>query len=257
MTVPESTSGGVEATTALLQAELPRLEEQQQALEKDLASVTARLTSVRSALTALQALSEVPPVLNGAAPQVPDEVEPQHVASVEAEDATVVSVVTAPEEAPDAADAPAADAVKAEAAPAPASARKTPTKRSTTETSPRARKQRSAKKTSAAPDKAVKADKPAKAAKAVKEVKPARARKATSPAASAPAAPDGGSLTEQVMEVVAAAGGKALRARDVTEALGRELTAGSINTVRGTLDRLVATSRAHRAGRGLYQAPGK
>ncbi|WP_311137080.1 hypothetical protein [Streptomyces sp. I6] len=49
--------------------------------------------------------------------------------------------------------------------------------------------------------------------------------------------------------------GTALRARDVARALGRDDSAGNINTVRSTLDRLVATSRAHRAGRGLYQTP--
>ncbi|MGY3244546.1 Fe2+ or Zn2+ uptake regulation protein [Streptomyces sp. TE4109] len=57
------------------------------------------------------------------------------------------------------------------------------------------------------------------------------------------------------MKVLAEAGNKPVRARDVTKALGRELTPNGINTVRSTLDRLVATSRAHRAGRGLYQAP--
>lgn len=64
----------------------------------------------------------------------------------------------------------------------------------------------------------------------------------------------GGGLTEQVMDVLARRAGTALRARDVAEALGRDGSPGSINTVRSTLDRLVATSRAHRAGRGLYEA---
>lgn len=64
----------------------------------------------------------------------------------------------------------------------------------------------------------------------------------------------GGGLTEQVMGVLARRAGTALRARDVAEALGRDGSPGSINTVRSTLDRLVATSRAHRAGRGLYEA---
>ncbi|MFE3830469.1 hypothetical protein [Streptomyces sp. NPDC059092] len=40
----------------------------------------------------------------------------------------------------------------------------------------------------------------------------------------------------------------------MTIAVGREDTPGNINTVRSTLDRLVGTSRADHAGRGLYRA---
>ncbi|MEV7992501.1 hypothetical protein AB0O67_11385 [Streptomyces sp. NPDC086077] len=65
----------------------------------------------------------------------------------------------------------------------------------------------------------------------------------------------GRGFTEQVIAVLASEPGAVLRARDVAEVLGRDGTAGSINAVRSTLDRLVATSRAHRVGRGLYQAP--
>ncbi|MFD7436109.1 hypothetical protein [Streptomyces sp. NPDC059861] len=65
----------------------------------------------------------------------------------------------------------------------------------------------------------------------------------------------GRGFTEQVIAVLTSKPGAVLRARDVAEALGRDGTAGSINAVRSTLDRLVATSRAHRVGRGLYQAP--
>ncbi|PRH77646.1 hypothetical protein C6N75_19070 [Streptomyces solincola] len=64
-----------------------------------------------------------------------------------------------------------------------------------------------------------------------------------------------GGLTEQVAAILAAHGGEPMRARDVAALLGRDTSNNAINTVRGTLDRLVATSRAHRAGRGLYQAP--
>ncbi|MFJ4466510.1 hypothetical protein ACIP2X_03220 [Streptomyces sp. NPDC089424] len=69
----------------------------------------------------------------------------------------------------------------------------------------------------------------------------------------------GRGFTEQVIAVLSGDPGAALRARDVAEALGRAGSAGSINAVRSTLDRLVATSRAYRAGRGLYQAspPGR
>ncbi|KAB2977529.1 hypothetical protein F8R89_00195 [Streptomyces sp. SS1-1] len=75
---------------------------------------------------------------------------------------------------------------------------------------------------------------------------------AASPAESAPR---GSRFTEQVIAVLARNPSVALRARDVAEALGRDENAGSINAVRSTLDRLVATSRARRAGKGLYQAP--
>ncbi|MFE5239569.1 MULTISPECIES: hypothetical protein [unclassified Streptomyces] len=243
MTVPDSTSGGVAATTALLQAELPRLEEQQQTLEKDLASVTARLSSVRSALTALQALSAAPPLPGGTEPV--QDAEPQPTAPAAAE----AAIVTAPEASPQEEKAPAPAGKQDAPSSARGKARKGTAKRASGAAAPRKRAEQPAKKAQAEPAK------PAKPAKAAKAAKAASAQKAVAPTASAPAVADGGSLTEQVMEVVAASGHKALRARDVTEALGRELTAGSINTVRSTLDRLVATSRAHRAGRGLYQAP--
>ncbi|MCX5416117.1 hypothetical protein [Streptomyces sp. NBC_00059] len=249
MTVPDSTSGGVAATTALLQAELPGLEEQQQALEKDLASVTARLSSVRSALTALQALSAVPPLPGGTEPVQDAEVRPTAPAAAEA------VIAAAPEASPQEEEAPAPAEKQDVPAPARAKARKGTAKRASAEAAPRKRAERPAKKAPAEVAEPAEPAKPAKAAKPTKAAKAVSAQKAVAPTASAPAVADGGSLTEQVMEVVAASGSKALRARDVTEALGRELTAGSINTVRSTLDRLVATSRAHRAGRGLYQAP--
>ncbi|MCM1937501.1 hypothetical protein NC239_04660 [Streptomyces sp. G3] len=63
-----------------------------------------------------------------------------------------------------------------------------------------------------------------------------------------------GRLTEQIMEYFARAGDADVRARDVAVALGRATDSGSINAVRSTLDRLVATSRVRRSGRGLYRA---
>ncbi|WP_432100795.1 hypothetical protein [Streptomyces sp. WAC 04229] len=65
----------------------------------------------------------------------------------------------------------------------------------------------------------------------------------------------GSRFTDEVIDVLARNPRVALRARDVAKALGRDEDSGSINAVRSTLDRLVATSRAQRAGRGLYQAP--
>ncbi|WP_274564659.1 hypothetical protein [Streptomyces spiramyceticus] len=197
-----STPGSVAATTALLQAELPRLEEQQQSLESELAAVTERLESVRSALSALQALSLAPEVQEPA-PQPEPEARPAPSASTEAE------LVTGPK---------ASSGAKRKSAEAPVKQKRRPAKK-------------------AAPAKSVKA-KPAK--KTAPPAMPAQV---------------GESLTEQIAAFLAKSGKSPVRARDVAEALGRDETANSINAVRSTLDRLVATSRAHRAGRGLYQAP--
>jgi chromosome segregation ATPase len=62
-----------------------------------------------------------------------------------------------------------------------------------------------------------------------------------------------GKLTEQVMAYFAEVGDADVRAREVAAALGRDADSGSINAVRSTLDRLVASSRIQRAGRGLYR----
>ena len=62
-----------------------------------------------------------------------------------------------------------------------------------------------------------------------------------------------GKLTEQILAYFAEAGDVEVRARDVAAALGRDTDSGSINAVRSTLDRLVASSRIQRAGRGLYR----
>ncbi|MFD3531354.1 hypothetical protein [Streptomyces sp. NPDC058664] len=71
----------------------------------------------------------------------------------------------------------------------------------------------------------------------------------------APSLSDADGLTDQVIAVLAGKAGTPMRAREVAAVIGRDGSNGAINTVRSTLDRLVATSRAHRAGRGLYQAP--
>lgn len=62
-----------------------------------------------------------------------------------------------------------------------------------------------------------------------------------------------GGLTEQVMAYFTKVGDVDVRARDVAAALDRDADSGSINAVRSTLDRLVASSRLQRAGRGLYR----
>jgi hypothetical protein len=257
MTSETNTLGTIDATTALLQAELPRLEQHQQALEKELATVTERLESVRTALTALRALSSAP------VPSSNTEAQDVKAADVKAEaDADAESVVAPriPQQAKESIDsAVQAEAPQEQAAAAPA--RRTARKASV----PKGRKQAPAKpkaeRGQAKKAVAAKSAEPAKkavAAKGTKSAAPAKPAKAKAPkkaATAAPAVDDSGSLTEMAMKVLSGFGDTPVRARDVTKALGRELTANSINTVRSTLDRLVATSRAHRAGRGLYQAP--
>ncbi|MFF8912126.1 hypothetical protein ACF08M_02105 [Streptomyces sp. NPDC015032] len=281
MTSEINTLGTIDATTALLQAELPRLEQRQQTLEKELATVTERLESVRTALTALRTLS-VSPIPSSNADAQEDKAGEDNAEDVKAEAEGVVAP-RIPQQAQDSVDSAtqaevpqeAAEAAQESATAAPArrrAARKT--------SAPKGRKQAAAKPKSergqvkkataatsakdAEPAKPAKAAAPAKkaaAAKGKKAVAPAKAAKpakATAPKKATPAAPaadDSGSLTEMAVKVLAKFGDTPVRAREVTKALGRELTPNSINTVRSTLDRLVATSRAHRAGRGLYQAP--
>lgn len=206
------TPGSIDATTALLQAELPRLEEQQQTLEKDLAAVTERLESVRAALSALRTLSLVPNVSEPAA--APAEA-PVPAAAQDAVDAAVETAAPAGRKA--------ASGLK----------RKLPaaTTKKQAQTRPPAKKNTASKR--------------------VKAAKPTPAEKARTERDE----PEGG-LTEQVIQILEAAGDSPVRARDVAAKLGRDDSPGSINAVRSTLDRLVATSRAHRAGRGLYQSPG-
>lgn len=232
MTSTSNTTHSVEATTALLQAELPQLEEHQLSLQKELAEVSERLESVRGALSALSVLSATAVPQPRAAEQ--DSGTPA-AADVPAPASPAVPEQAAPESAP---EVSADEAAPAEPAAAPVRAsRKTSAvvkKGKSKESSSRASTRRPAKKATTA-----------KAAKA----------KPTRRAASAAAAQDANGLTDQVIAILSRRADTPLRARDVAQELGRDDSAGSINTVRSTLDRLVATSRAHRAGRGLYQAP--
>ncbi|MDV9171206.1 hypothetical protein R6V09_13855 [Streptomyces sp. W16] len=63
-----------------------------------------------------------------------------------------------------------------------------------------------------------------------------------------------GRLTEQILAYFTKVGDVDVRARDVAAALDRDADSGSINAVRSTLDRLVASYRIQRAGRGLYRS---
>jgi hypothetical protein len=202
MTSASGNPNSVEATTTLLQAELPRLESHQQALEKELAAVTERLESVRSALTALQALSVAPHVLQAAE-------------QAGQEDA-------APRSGKAAARTPERKGAQEKAAEAD------------TEAPASAGRKRDRKR-------------PASTAK-----KSAAGRGDRTPAQEKAEHPSG--LTQQVLDVLSAADGGTVRAREVAKELGRDGSPGDINAVRSTLDRLVATSRADRAGRGLYRS---
>ncbi|MFE4176403.1 hypothetical protein ACFRR7_30855 [Streptomyces sp. NPDC056909] len=234
MTSVTGTPGSIEATTALLLSELPQLEAQQQALQNELAAVTERLGSVRTALTALQALSAAPHVPEPTvSPEAGAESGTEHGAP--AGEKAEESAATAAEETTedgttedaagtagdDTAGASAEGDTEEDAEPTPASAKV-----------PRARASRKAP------------------AEAPKERKRRTAKKAVPAVEEQPT----GGLTEQILTVLANSADAPVRARDVAQALGRDESPGSINAVRSTLDRLVGSSRAHRAGRGLYQA---
>ncbi|MGW7285086.1 hypothetical protein ACWGH4_06245 [Streptomyces sp. NPDC054847] len=233
MPTPANANLTIEAATALLTEELPQLEAHQQSLEKDLAAVTERLESVRSALSALQALSATTVPM----PQV--EAEPDF----ETADAdkpsgrkSVAAVAT-----PDTGGEEPSSAPEAEQPLAPAA-----------ETKPR-RRPASRKKTASKKAPAKTAAKTRRTKNTASSAKASPAQKAKG---EAPSPVEAAGLTDQVAAVLARHAAAPMRAREVAQILGRDESAGAINTVRSTLDRLVATSRAHRAGRGLYQAPG-
>ncbi|MFB8077139.1 hypothetical protein [Streptomyces sp. NPDC056013] len=241
-----STSTGIpsfDATTAALEAELPQLEQLQQDLEKELAAVSDRVLSVRAALTALLALADTPapravqeqvqvqvqeadpepklkPKPEPKSAQVPKSEQKQKQAQAQAE--SEAAVEAAPE------------TVKPEESGSVPAPRKATASRSTRERKapPRARRG--------------------------KERPSAKKPRVTPTPQQTPSATQGSTgLTEQVAAVLTQSPDSPMRARDVAKALGRDSSTGAINTVRSTLDRLVATSRADRAGRGLYQAPAR
>ncbi|MFD5368026.1 hypothetical protein [Streptomyces sp. NPDC127103] len=230
-----STSTGIpsfDATTAALEAELPQLEQLQQDLEKELAAVSDRVLSVRAALTALLALADTPApraVQEQVQVQV-QESEPKPKSEQEPEPAQTQTQAES-EGAVEAASETVMTPEESGSVPAP---RKATASRSTRERKapPRARRG--------------------------KERPSAKKPRVTPTPQETPSATQGSTgLTEQVAAVLTQSPDSPMRARDVAKALGRDSSTGAINTVRSTLDRLVATSRADRAGRGLYQAPAR
>ncbi|MEV6420957.1 hypothetical protein [Streptomyces sp. NPDC051662] len=263
MTSPSNTPDSIETTTALLRGELPQLETQQQSLERELAGVTERLESVRTALGALQALSPAPqaqetvPVQRAAEPstaETPVAEAPVVVTPVEEAPAEEAPVEEAPAKAPAKEKSAPAKAVKSRKS-ASASAR---TSTGGSGAKSQAPKEQAPKEQTAKEQKAKEPTPKERTSRPAKKSAPATATKTraakTAAAAAATADEQASGLTEQILAVLAASDGNPVRARDVAQALGRDGTPGSINAVRSTLDRLVGTSRAHRAGRGLYQA---
>lgn len=225
------THGSVGSTIELLEAELPQLEEQQRALEKELAAVTGRLDAARAALSGLQLLSPAPLLQ-----------EPAVSPAAMPEEATVAGVADGTSKrrrakaAPPAA-APASQVEPTDTAPAPAT-----------------RKKATSRKTAARPAKTRGGATPAKpTAKATKAVPPKRAAAAAKSAKEAAPKKRTSGLTDSILDYLATAEGP-VRAGDVTQALGREATPGSVNAVRTALERMVKASNAQRTGRGLYQA---
>ncbi|MFE6815385.1 hypothetical protein [Streptomyces sp. NPDC057677] len=249
-----STSTGIpsfDATTAALEAELPQLEQLQQDLEKELAAVSDRVLSVRAALTALLALADTP------APRaVQEQVQVQVQVQVQEAD---------PEPRPK---------PKPEPKPKPKSAQEPKSEQKQKQAQAQAESEAAVEVApeSVTPEESgsVPAPRKATASRSTRERKaPPRARRGKErPSAKKPrvtpapqqtpsAAQGSTGLTEQVAAVLTQSPDSPMRARDVAKALGRDSSTGAINTVRSTLDRLVATSRADRAGRGLYQAPAR
>ncbi|MFE5941632.1 hypothetical protein [Streptomyces sp. NPDC056480] len=218
----------IDATTAALQRELPQLEQLQQDLEKELAAVSERVLSVRAALTALLALADTP------APRAVQATDPEPEPELEPE----------PEPEPE----PKPEPTRAESKAAIEASETAASDESGSVPAPR-----KATASRATPTRQRKAAPQARGRKGPSSAKKPRVAVA---AQEAPSVTQGSSgLTEQVAAVLTQSPDSPMRARDVAKALGRDSSTSAINTVRSTLDRLVATSRADRAGRGLYQAP--
>ena len=145
----------------------------------------------------------------------------------------------------------------AEAAPAPrrtagrkAAPRAVPTSGKPEETAAGAKSaepaQRAPKKTTAAKKTTRRA---AKKTAAAKTTEPAAGKSAAAVKAAEPSAPR---LADSILAYLDTAE-QPVRAADVTQALGREATASSIDGIRNVLQRLVKASQAQQTGRGLYQ----
>ncbi|GAA1906532.1 hypothetical protein [Streptantibioticus ferralitis] len=210
------THDGIESTIELLETELPRLEEQQQTLEKNLAAVTERMAAVRAALRSLQALSCASPLPEASAEEREVAAATSSLPVVDEQRREVP--VPAPRQAEE-------DAGEATAVAAQDDVSTDPAQDSGPEEARRSAG-RGRKKS-------------AKATKAGKKASPAKRMRG---------------LSESIVACLERAEGP-LRAGEVNEALGRENTAGSVNSVRTALERLAVAARVQRVERGLYQTP--
>ncbi|MEU2077469.1 hypothetical protein [Streptomyces sp. NPDC013489] len=249
-----STSTGIpsfDATTAALEAELPQLEQLQQDLEKELAAVSDRVLSVRAALTALLTLADTP---------APRTVQEQVLVQVQEADPEPKSD---PEPKPKPEPEPKSEPKqksksksKSEQEPAQAESEAAVEAAPETVTSEESGSVPAPRKATAS--RSTRERKAPPRARRGKERPSAKKSRVTPTPQQTPSATQGSTgLTEQVAAVLTQSPDSPMRARDVAKALGRDSSTGAINTVRSTLDRLVATSRADRAGRGLYQAPAR
>jgi hypothetical protein len=259
--VATTTLSSIASTIEVLQTELPQLQGRKQELEKELASVTERLEAGQVALNSLQALVGAPVPSADPVSALPVSALPE--SALPEENADIAAVQPQPQPAVE----DQASAHQPEAVPAP---------RQASESKPR--QGAKAGKATAEPKKARKTEKPQQAtgragkstgastsakATSVKaaSAKTASAKTASAKATSAKATSEKTASEKQVrtpglsqsIVAVLAKSKSPLRAGEVNQALGRENTNGSVNSVRTALERLTANRDVRRVGRGLYQ----
>ena len=222
MAATNGTHSGIASTITDLEAELPQLEDTQRALETDLAAVTERLAALRTALTSLKALAGVPAPL-------PQPAAGQSVGEVEVVSMAPLQPVTEEQ----------ASVPKPQAVPAPRRAVGVKTARRMKVSEPAVGRNKTGGETTGKHQDGRAARKPASSGAAGKDVPVKRTRTP--------------GLSQSIVAVLANAK-KPLRAGEVNEALGREKSNGSVNSVRTALERLVANQDIERVGRGLYDA---
>ncbi|KPC60285.1 hypothetical protein [Streptomyces chattanoogensis] len=217
-----------------LESVLPELEAQERKLRGELDEVVQRVISTRHALEHLR-------VLTGSAQRRPQASAPDEVTA-----------------SPSSAEAPALDAADVEGrqvavepvVPAQGKAAAEPEKAAPAVPKPRAAASPRTKSGSAAKRAGKKA-----VSKKEAPAKPKARKKVAAPAAVAPSDAKGAErLVDAALEVLRKSS-VPMRPRDINAALGREATAGQIESVRNTLERAAKKDKlVTRAGRGTYAA---
>jgi hypothetical protein len=233
--VVTTTRNSIASTIEVLQTEIPQLQGRKQELEKELAAITERLEAGQVALNSLQALVGAPVPSAESEPALPEE------------NADIAEVQQQSQQQPQPAAEDQASAPQPEAVPAP---------RQASESKPR--QGTKVGKATAEPKKARKTEKPRQAAgRAGKSTGASTSAKTVSAkTASVKTVPAKQARTPGLSQSIVAVLAKAkspLRAGEVNQALGRENTNGSVNSVRTALERLTANRDVRRVGRGLYQ----